>query len=211
MFVIKNSVNKKLAASVIDRVRQVLSSEAEAINRIPLGESVTAVVDVFLRCKGKVFTTGMGKAGYVAKKVASTLSTTGTPAVFLHPGDASHGDVGVVTKGDVLFAFSNSGKTREVLETVHFCRHLGIEAVIGVTAEKNSPLGQESDFVLELGHIVEPCPLGFTPTASCAAMIALSDALALTVMEERGFTKEDFAARHHGGYLGKKSREDHLT
>lgn len=193
---------------MINTFRKILDAEAEAIKAIPLNDNVNAAVEILLACKGKVFTTGIGKAGYIAQKTASTLSTTGTPSVFLHPGDAPHGDVGVVTKGDVLIAFSNSGRTREVLETVHFCKHLGVDKIISITSLENNPLAEESDVVLTIGAIKEPCPLGLTPTASAIAMIALTDALALCVMEKRGFTKEDFSIRHHGGYLGKKSREE---
>ena len=196
-----------MSNQLLDRVFQVLTAEADAIRAIPLGISTEKAVQTILNCTGKVFTSGIGKAGYVARKAASTFSTTGTPAVFLHPADASHGDVGVVGKDDVLLTFSNSGKTREVLETIHFCRHLNISGVMSVTGHLDSPIAMESDIVLELGNIREACPLGLTPSASTAAMIALADALALVVMEERGFTKKDFADRHHGGYLGKKSRE----
>jgi len=191
---------------VLERVKKILLSEAEAIASVPLTSAIEDAITAIVRCRGKVFTTGIGKAGYVARKAASTFSTTGTPSVFLHPADASHGDVGVVSHGDILLGFSNSGKTREVLETVRFCRHLGVASVISVTAVSDSPLANESDIVLEIGAIKEPCPFGLTPTASTSAMVALADALALTAMEERGFTKEDFAARHHGGYLGQRSR-----
>lgn len=193
---------------MLERIKNILRAEADAIVAIPVGPSIEEAVNLILKCRGKVFTTGIGKAGYVAKKAASTFSTTGTPSVYLHPGDAPHGDVGAVAVGDVLITYSNSGKTREVIETVHFCRHLGIGHVISITAGVDSPLALQSDVVLQLGHIVEPCPLQLTPTASTTAMIALSDALALAVMEIRGFTKADFASRHHGGYLGKKSRDE---
>ncbi|MDD2942259.1 MAG: SIS domain-containing protein [bacterium] len=192
---------------MLERVKQILISEARAIENIPVTENIEKAVRAMLNCKGKVFTTGIGKAGYVAKKTASTLSTTGTPSVFLHPGDAPHGDVGVVCRGDLLLTYSNSGRTREVIETVHHAKHLGVDCVISITASAASPLGELSDIVLEIGEIEEPCPLGLTPTASTSAMIALSDALALTVMSERGFSKEDFAVRHHGGYLGIVSRQ----
>ena len=192
----------------IESVKRILEIEAAAIRGIPLGPEVERAVQAIHSCRGKLFTTGIGKAGYVAQKAASTFSTTGTPSVYIHPGDAPHGDIGVTAPGDILLTFSNSGKTREVIETVHFARHLGVATVITITAHKDSPLSAESDIVLELGHIDEPCPLGLTPTASTSAMIAMADALALTVMEARGFTKQDFAARHHGGYLGKKSREE---
>jgi arabinose-5-phosphate isomerase len=116
--------------------------------------------------------------------------------------------VGVVTKGDVLICLSNSGKNREVVELLHFCRRLGLKHAIAITANSHSPLAKECETVIELGEIKEPCPLGLTPTASTAAMLAVCDALALVTMEERGFSKEDFALRHHGGYLGSKSREE---
>lgn len=192
---------------MLQRARNILLAEAEAIQSIPIDGQVETAVRAILVSPGKVLTTGIGKAGHIAKKAASTFSTTGTPSVFLHPGDAPHGDVGIVTKGDILVAFSNSGKTREVLETIHFCQHLGVSSVISITSSLDSPVAHQSDIVLNLGKITEPCPLGLTPTASATAMMALADALALLVMEERGFTKEDFAARHHGGYLGQKSRE----
>jgi arabinose-5-phosphate isomerase len=192
---------------MIDKIRQVLEAEAEAIRQIPLDESVEAAVRAILDCTGKVFTTGLGKAGHIAQKAASTFCTTGTPSVFLHPADASHGDVGVVAKGDVLVAYSNSGRTREVIETVTLCRELGLGSIITITGQKDSPLGEASDITIDYGKIQEACPLGFTPSASTAVMSAISDALALVSMQERGFKKEDFALRHHGGYLGVKSRQ----
>lgn len=192
----------------LDRVNEILAAEAAAIRSISVGESFSEAIEILKACSSRVFTTGIGKAGYIAKKAASTFCTTGTPSVFLHPGDAPHGDVGIVSKGDVLICLSNSGKNREVIELLHFCRRLGLSKSIAITSQKDSPLGLESDVVIELGKIPEPCPLGLTPTASAAAMLATCDALALLVMEERGFTKEDFALRHHGGYLGKKSREE---
>lgn len=193
---------------VTEQIQSILRAEAEAISEIPVGPDFEKAIEKLLACRGKLFTTGIGKAGYVAQKAASTFCTTGCPAAFIHPGDASHGDVGAVAAGDMLLAFSNSGRTREVLETVHLARRLDIECVIVITAQRSSPLGQESVIALEIGTIVEPCPLGFTPSASTAAMCAVADALALTLMSERGFSRTDFATRHHGGYLGKKSREE---
>lgn len=195
---------------MIEELRRILMSEAEAITSIPITENTVRAVRAIVGCRGKVFTTGIGKAGYIARKIASTLSTTGSPSVFLHPADASHGDVGAIDTQDILLCFSNSGKTREIIETVAFCRQLGVKTVITITSCKDSPLGRESDIVLELGTITEPCPYGLTPTASTAAMVALGDALALTSMREKGISKEDFAIRHHGGYLGKKSRGEVL-
>lgn len=188
-------------------ISEVLLAEAAAISAMVVSGEMVDAVEAILTCKGKLFTTGIGKAGYIAKKAASTFCTTGTPSVFIHPGDATHGDIGVVAKGDSIVAYSNSGRTREVLETVHFCKKLGIAQVIAITGCADSPLGEVSDIILNIGVIKEPCPLGFTPTASTAAMLALSDALALTLMKTRGFNKEDFATRHHGGYLGEQSRK----
>lgn len=192
---------------MLNRVKSIFQSEIAAIQGIEIGQNFNNAIDAIIACKGKIFTTGIGKAGYVARKAASTFSTTGSPAVFLHPGDASHGDVGVVTENDLILAFSNSGKTREVLETVNFSKNLNISKVISVTSKEDSELGRISDIVLFYGEVKEPCPLGFTPTASTTAMLAISDAIALCVMEKRGFTNRDFASRHHGGYLGVKSRE----
>ena len=192
---------------MLKKIKQILESEAAAIKQIPIDNSLIEAVNVLSNCHGKVFTTGIGKAGYVARKAASTFSTTGTPAVFLHPGDAPHGDVGVLTDKDVLVTFSNSGKTREIIETVLFSRQLGVKSVITITGNSESPLSIESDITLNIGKIEEPCPFGFTPSASTSAMCAIADALALVAMEERGITKEDFAIRHHGGYLGEQSRK----
>ena len=189
------------------RIKKYLESEAEAIKAIPLDDSLDKAVQIILACKGKLFTTGIGKAGYIAKKAASTFSTTGTPSVFLHPAESAHGDAGVVSENDVLLAYSNSGKTREVIETTLFAKSLGAKAVIAISSQADNPLGEEADLVLPIGNIDEACPYGLTPTSSTAAMVALSDALALVVMEDRGFTRQDWAERHHGGYLGKKSRE----
>lgn len=190
--------------NIKERTKSILAAEAEAIQSIPLGDSFEQAVEQLFSCKGKVISFGIGKAGYIAQKAASTLCTTGTPSIFLHPGDASHGDVGVIGSQDVGLAFSNSGKTREVIETAHFCRRLGIRSIISITAHADSPLADLSDVIVETGKIKEPCPFGLTPTASVAAMLALTDALALVVMEKRGFTADDFALRHHGGYIGEQ-------
>jgi arabinose-5-phosphate isomerase len=197
-----------MSQKISDKISAIFKAESEAIDQIPMSKGLIDAVQALLECEGKVFTTGIGKAGYIAKKAASTFCTTGTAAVFLHPGDAPHGDVGAITKGDILICLSNSGKNREVVELLHFCRRLGLKHAIAITANPDSPLAKECEMVIELGKIKEPCPLGLTPTASTAAMLAICDALALVAMEERGFSKEDFALRHHGGYLGIVSREE---
>jgi len=197
-----------MSQKISQQISAIFKAESEAINQIPISDGLISAVEALLQCEGKVFTTGIGKAGYIAKKAASTFCTTGTASVFLHPGDAPHGDVGAITKGDILICLSNSGKNREVVELLHFCRRLGLKHAIAITSNTDSPLAKECEIVIELGNIKEPCPLGLTPTASTAAMLAICDALALVAMEERGFSKEDFALRHHGGYLGIVSREE---
>ncbi len=192
---------------ITERIRTYLESEAKAIKAIPLDDRCEETVRAILNCKGKVFTTGVGKAGFIARKAASTFSTTGSPSLFVHPAESAHGDAGVFAEGDILIAYSNSGKTREVIETVKFAKSLGVEKIIAVSATPETPLAEEADLVLPIGKITEACPYQLTPTSSTAAMIAISDALALIVMEERGFSREDWARRHHGGYLGEKSRK----
>jgi arabinose-5-phosphate isomerase len=190
------------------RARAILEAEAEAIRAIQLDDNFLRAVEILKRCKGKVITTGIGKVGIIAIKLATTLSSTGTPACFLHPGDAAHGDLGVVSKHDVMITFSNSGKTREVLETIARAKKLNGMHLIAVTGYRNSPIARQSDVVLSIGAVKEPCSLGLTPSASTTAMLALSDALALVLMEKKKFTKTDYAKFHHGGYLGKKARRE---
>src|SRR5215470_17337262 len=194
--------------SVLDRARAVLEAEATAIRAIILDEHFLHAVQILQRCKGKVITTGMGKVGIIAMKLATTLSSTGTPACFLHPGEAAHGDLGLVSKHDVIITLSNSGKTREVLETIARAKKLNGMHLIAITSHHDSPIARQSDVVLCIGKVKEPCPLGLTPSASTTAMLALGDALALVLMEKKNFTKADYAKFHHGGYLGKKARRE---
>ncbi|MEE4382825.1 MAG: SIS domain-containing protein, partial [Pseudomonadales bacterium] len=165
-------------------------------------------VEAMQACPGKILTTGIGKAGYMASKFAATLCSTATPAHFVHPAEAAHGDLGIVGPRDCIVAFSTSGKSREVLEMLELARHLGLETIIGVTSHPDSPLRELSDIVLDMGVIQEPCPIGLTPSASIAVMLAISDALALTLMEVKGVSKHDYGLRHHGGYLGRAARTD---
>jgi arabinose-5-phosphate isomerase len=188
------------------RARTILEAEAEAIRAIELDENFLRAVQMLKNCKGKVITTGMGKVGIIANKLATTLSSTGTPACFLHPGDAAHGDLGLVRSHDVMITFSNSGKTREVLETIARAKKLNGMHLIAITGHRNSPIARQSDVVLCIGEVKEPCSLGLTPSASTTAMLALSDALALVLMEKKKFTKADYAKFHHGGYLGRRAR-----
>lgn len=193
---------------MIEKIQKIFELEAQAIRNIPITDCFEKAVATILAAKGKIITTGIGKCGYIAQKAASTFSTTGSPSIFLHPGDATHGDVGVVGANDILLAYSNSGKTREVLETAHFSKSLNVSCLISISSTSHSPLAEMSDIVIEIGQIKEVCPFGLTPTSSIIAMLAVSDALALIAMEQRGFTKDQFALRHHGGYLGEKCRSE---
>ena len=188
------------------RVRAILDSEAEAIKAVSIDASYGKAVELIETCAGKIITTGMGKAGFVAHKFAAILSSTATPAVFIHPAEAAHGDLGMLAPGDCIVAFSTSGKTREVLEFIQFSRRMNIRSVVGITSHTDSGLRELSDVTINMGVIKEPCPLGMTPTASMAVMAAIGDALALVLMEKKSGTREQYGMRHHGGYLGKKAR-----
>ena len=194
--------------NIKQRMQTVLQAEAAAISAIDITDEFEQAVHIMMDCQGKIITTGIGKAGYIAKKFAATLCSTATPADFIHPAEAAHGDLGLVGPRDVMIAFSTSGKSREVIEILELSRHLGVETIIGVTSHPESQLRDQSDLVLSMGIIEEPCPLGLTPSASMAVMLAITDALALSLMEQKGVTREDNGLRHHGGYLGRQARTD---
>ena len=191
-----------------ERMQAVLTAEARAIAALDITDEFVQAVHTLKNCQGKIITTGIGKAGYIAKKFAATLCSTATPADFIHPAEAAHSDLGLIGQKDVMIAFSTSGKSREVIEILELSRHLGVETIIGVTSHPQSELRTQSDFVLDMGIIEEPCPLGLTPSASMAVMLAISDAIALALMEAKGVSKEDYGLRHHGGYLGRAARTD---
>ena len=192
------------------RMRAVLDAEARAIEAIHIDDDFEHAVRTLQSCGGKVLATGIGKAGHIARKFAATLCSGATPADFIHPAEAAHGDLGMIGPEDVMVAFSTSGKSREVLEMLELVRHLGVAAVIGVTSHPDSELRALSDLVLDMGIIEEPCPIGMTPSASTAVMMAISDAMALALLEAKGITREDFGLRHHGGYLGRSARSDNV-
>jgi arabinose-5-phosphate isomerase len=195
-----------------DDIRKVLELEARAIQSIPVTPDYLEVVELIYdrvhRHGGKVIASGMGKAGHVANHVATTLSSTGTPSLFLHPSEAQHGDLGILRENDVLLVLSNSGKTREILELVELTHrlHSGIPVVI-ITGNPDGPLSRQSRLVLYTGNPPEVCPLGLTPTTSATTMAVIGDVLVVLMMRKIGFTPMDYARRHHGGYLGEKSRE----
>lgn len=190
--------------TVLERISHVLQAEAHAIASVNVTSSFERAVRTIDGCTGKVITMGMGKAGLIAQKMAATLCATGQPAVFLHPGEAAHGDLGILAPTDLIIAYSTSGKTVEVLEAIAAARYMwGSKVkVIGITSHPDAPLREAADIVIDMGVITEPCALGLTPSASSAVMLAISDGIALAVADLSRFTRDDFAVRHRGGYLG---------
>jgi arabinose-5-phosphate isomerase len=194
-----------------EKVIEVLQHEAEAILNIPATENFDRAIQLIHRQVhekgGKLVSSGMGKAGEIAQNISTTFSSTGTPAVFLHPSEAQHGDLGVIQPNDVLLLISNSGKTREILELVQLADRLYPNLpLIVITAKAESDLAREADVCLLTGDPREVCPLGLSPTTSTTVMTVIGDALIVLMMEKIGFTSEEYAKRHHGGYLGSKSR-----
>ncbi len=185
--------------------REVLEIEASAIRGLldQLDDRFDAAVDLLAGCQGRVVTTGMGKSGLIMKKLAATLSSTGTPALFLHPAEANHGDLGMVAAGDVVVAASFSGTTVELVQLVELLKRLAVPLVV-ITGNAESPLARHADAHLQVAIDKEACPLDLAPTASTTATLAMSDALAMALLEAKGFTPEDFARLHPGGQLGKR-------
>jgi len=194
-----------------DQILKVIQTEAQAILNIPVTNSFEKALDIIYehvhKKGGKLIASGMGKAGQIAINIATTFSSTGTPAVFLHPADAQHGDLGVIQKNDVLLLISNSGKTREILEIVQLAERLyqNIPLIV-ITGNPLSELGKTADVCIDTGGPAEVCPLGLSPTTSTTVMTVIGDILVVAMMKKINFTVEDYAKRHHGGYLGEKSR-----
>jgi arabinose-5-phosphate isomerase len=190
---------------VLDEVRKALTIEVEAIQGLStkLGGEVERALDMLLDCQGKVIVSGMGKSGHVGRKFAATLASTGTPAAFLHPAEAIHGDLGVIAKNDIVIALSNSGTTEEVIRLLGPLRRIGVP-LISMTGNPDSELARRADLNLDVSVAREACPLNLAPTASTTAALALGDALAVTLLKLRNFKAEDYALFHPGGNLGKK-------
>ena len=190
---------------VLQRAKEVLKIEASGIASLSdrLDDRFVQAVELLSNCRGKVIVTGLGKSGLVCRKIAATLSSTGTPSFFLHAGDANHGDMGMVMEGDVVLAVSNSGETEEILTLIPILKRIGVK-LIAMTGNHDSTLSRAADVVLDAGVTEEACPLGLSPTASTTAALALGDAIAVILLEKKGFKEEDFALRHPGGILGRK-------
>lgn len=187
------------------RAREVIGIEARAVARLEelVGEGFLAAVDRVLSCAGTVVVTGMGKAGLIGRKISATMASTGTPSIFLHPAEALHGDLGRIRADDVILALSNSGESDEIRRVIPAARKIGA-AVIAMTSGVDSALGRLADCVLDIGRPDEACPLGLAPTASTSAMLAMGDALAMVVQQERSFSREDYARFHPAGNLGRR-------
>jgi arabinose-5-phosphate isomerase len=195
----------ELARAELDTARRTLAAEGQAIAALAekLDDGFARAAAAVYACEGKVVLTGIGKAGIIAQKVSATLASTGTQSIFLHPVEALHGDLGRVQRGDVAVALSHSGETDELLRLLDHIKARGA-SLIAVTAEPDSPLARDADVAVCYGHVEEACPLGLAPTVSTSCMLALGDAMALTVMKMRSFTPEDFAAFHPAGALGRR-------
>jgi arabinose-5-phosphate isomerase len=192
-------------AQLLARGRKVLETEIAGIAAVKerLHEAFVSACELLHSCKGRVVVSGMGKSGHIGNKIAATLASTGTPAFFLHPGEAGHGDIGMITAGDVLLALSNSGETNELLTILPVVKRLGVP-IIAMTGRANSTLGRAAAVVLDVSVPEEACPHNLAPTASTTAALAMGDALAVAILEARGFTQDDFARSHPGGSLGRR-------
>lgn len=191
--------------TALELAKQVLAIEAEAIQSLSarLGQSFLDAVALLLNCKGRVVVSGIGKSGHIARKIASTMASTGTPAYFVHPAEASHGDIGMIARDDVLIALSNSGESAELLTILPLLKRQGAR-LIAITGDANSALAREADVHLDAHVDKEACPLNLAPTASTTAALALGDALAVALLDAKGFGAEDFARSHPGGALGRR-------
>lgn len=192
--------------NIIDNAKRVLKIEADEIYNTlnNIDNNFAQAVKLITQCKGRVVVSGMGKSGHIGRKISSTMSSTGTPAFFMHPGEASHGDLGMIMKEDVVIFFSNSGKSEELISIIPSIKRIGAK-IISVTNDINSDLALQSDINISIVVKKEACPLGLAPTASSTVALALGDALAICVLEEKGFSAQDFKNSHPGGYLGKNN------
>ncbi len=190
---------------VLQAARRVLGIEAEAVRALisRLDGRFVQAVEILQACRGRVVLTGMGKSGFIAKKVAATLASTGTPALFLHPAEGVHGDLGMLVRGDVVVAISNSGETEELIQLLPAFKRLDVR-LISLVGNPHSTVARESDVALDVGVVEEACPMNLAPTASTTAALAMGDALAVALLERRGIHEEDIAVVHPGGTLGKK-------
>ncbi|VUD59977.1 Arabinose 5-phosphate isomerase KdsD [Thalassocella blandensis] len=193
------------AKEFLSAARRTIQMEIEALNALEnrLDDSVNVAGQIIMQCTGRVVVIGVGKSGLIGRKIAATLSSTGTPSFFVHPGEASHGDFGMITRGDVVLAISNSGASSEIVTLLPLIKRLGTK-LISFTGNPNSAIAEAAEVNLDISVATEACPLNLAPTSSTTVTLAMGDALAVALLEARGFTAEDFAFSHPGGSLGKK-------
>lgn len=196
---------------MLEDIKILFAQEAEAIHNIPVDDNFVKAVDVIYehvhQKGGKLVVSGMGKAGQIAQNIATTFSSTGTPSVFLHPSDAQHGDLGILAPNDVLLLLSNSGKTREIIELIQLTKNIYNQIpLLVISGNPNGIIAESASACMLTGNPKEVCPLGLTPSTSTTVMTVIGDALVVSMMKRIGFTNADYAKRHHGGYLGEKSR-----
>lgn len=204
MMTTTNSIDiNKLTNSDLISAKHTIEKEIESLRVMEseLGDELTKALDLMQQAKGRVILTGMGKSGHIARKIAASLASTGTPSFFVHPAEASHGDLGMITNEDVVIAISNSGESKELVDILNYCKRFGIP-LISITKNPESSLGKAGDIVLKLPNNGEACPLGLAPTSSTTATLVLGDILTVGMIERKGFSKEDFNDRHPGGKLG---------
>jgi arabinose-5-phosphate isomerase len=199
------TLNQKVSQEILDKncAIKTINSEIETIIKLRegLNDNLTKALDIMQNSKGRIIITGMGKSGHIGKKIAASLASTGTPSFFVHPAEASHGDLGMITEDDVVIAISNSGESKELIDILNYCKRFGIK-LIAITKNSQSSLGKAGDIILELPNNGEACPLGLAPTSSTTATLVLGDILTTGLIERKGFTKSDFNQRHPGGKLG---------
>ncbi len=200
----KTNPNPADTSRDIEAAKRVFRLEADALRTLgdALDGTFVGAVDMVAGATGRTVVTGMGKSGHIARKISSTLSSTGTPSLYVHPGEASHGDLGMITRDDVVIALSNSGETPELNDVINYCRRFNVP-LIAITGRPASSLAENADCALLLPAVAEACPMGLAPTTSTTAMLALGDALAIALLDRRGFTAEDFQVLHPGGQLGQ--------
>ncbi len=194
-----------MSSDDLDFAAEVLSTEAQALESLQerLNDTFVTAVEEILSCEGRVVVTGMGKAGLIAQKVSATFASTGTPSIYLHPADAYHGDLGRVTSSDQVLMMTNSGETEELIRLIEPLRGVGSD-ILAITSDRNSTVGKHADCVIEIGNMEEACPMGLAPSTSTTALLAMGDALCLTTLERRDFSRDEYARFHPGGSLGRK-------
>ena len=198
----ENTVNQ-IDFQKVAKETLAIEQQALAVLSAQIDDRFSQACEIILQCHGRVVVTGMGKSGHIGRKIAATFASTGTPSFFMHPGEAGHGDLGMLVRGDVLIAISNSGKSDEIMMLMPLIKRLGVP-LITISADQKGPMPKNADVALTLGDIHEACPLGLAPTSSTTATLALGDALAVALLEARGFTANDFAMSHPAGALGKR-------